>query len=82
MAISYIAYCCYKIVEFKVNQELNEKISHRAIKELLDEIETIIYEDQNTREQFMMPTPASEKAQAIYKIFNQELICRPCRYTA
>lgn len=82
MAISYIAYCCYKIVEFKVNQELNEKISHRMIKELLDEIETIIYEDQNTGEQFMMPTPASEKAQAIYKIFNQELICRPCRYIA
>jgi transposase len=82
MAISYIAYCCYKTVEFKVNQELNEKISHRMIKELLDEIETIIYEDQNTSEQFMMPTPASEKAKAIYKIFNQELIYRPCRYIA
>ena len=34
IAISYIAYCCYKVVEFKVNQKASEKISHRVIKEL------------------------------------------------
>ena len=52
IAISYIAYCCYKAVEFKANQNVLEKLSHRAIKELLEEAETILYQDKHTGEKF------------------------------
>lgn len=55
IAISYIAYSCYKVVEFKVNKKASEKISHIVIKELLEEAETILYEDSHTGEKFLMP---------------------------
>lgn len=81
IAISYIAYCCYKVVEFKVNQKTSEKISHRVIKELLEEAESILYEDSHTGEKFLMPSPSSEKVHAIYDNLNMQFINTPCRYS-
>lgn len=80
IAISYIAYCCYKVVEFKVNQKTPEKLSHRVIKELLEEAETILYEDSHTGEKFLMPAPSSGKVHLIYDNLNMHFINTPCRY--
>jgi transposase len=82
IAISYIAYCCYKVVEFKVNKKTSDKISHRTIKELLEEAELIVYEDRQTGEKFTMPTPTSEKVHLIYESLNMHFTNTPCRYIA
>lgn len=80
IAISYMAYCCYKAVEFKVNKFIDEKLSHRAIREILEETQVAIYEDKYSKEQFCMPLPIPAKAQEIYNSLDLTLRCEPYRY--
>ena len=70
------------MVEFKVNKKTSDKISHRTIKELLEEAELIVYEDRQTGEKFTMPTPTSEKVHIIYESLNMHFTNTPCRYIA
>jgi transposase len=82
IAISYIAYCCYKAVEFKINSMSDEKLSHRVIREILEEIQVAIYEDKYNKEKFCMPIPHpfQPKAEKIYKYFGLTLNNEPHRY--
>lgn len=80
IAVSYMAYCCYKAVEFKVNKILGETISHRMIREILEETQVAIYEDKYSKEQFCMPLPIPDKAREIYSSLNLTLNCDPYRY--
>ena len=50
------------------------------IKELLEEAETILYEDSRTGEKFLMPSPSSDKVHAIYDNLNMQFINTPCRH--
>ena len=80
IAVSYMAYCCYKAVEFKVNKTLGETISHRMIREILEETQVAVYEDKYSKEQFCMPLPIPAKAREIYSSLNLTLNCDSYRY--
>jgi transposase len=70
IAISYMAYSCYKAVQFKVNKAgLN--LSHRKIKEHLLNVTGGYFEDQFSKEVFFVPSSISDEAIAIYKSMNQ-----------
>ena len=74
LAISYIAFCCYKAVEFKFNKtQSEEKLSHRKIREILEETQVVIYRDKYNGEQFNMPLPIPLQAKAIYESQNLTL---------
>jgi transposase len=74
LAISYIAFCCYKAVEFTFNKsQLSEKLSHRKIREILEETQVAIYKDRYSGEQFNMPLPIPTMAKVIYKSQNLNL---------
>lgn len=80
IAVSYMAYCCYKAVEFKVNKCVDKKLSHRSIREILEETQVAIYEDKYSKEQFCMPLAIPVRAQEIYNSLNLILNCEPYRY--
>lgn len=82
IALSYIAYCCYRAVSFKVNQKLPVKLSHRKIREILSEVQYTIFEDKQTKAQFYMPLPTPDYAREIYQVMGLALEEEPCSYVA
>jgi transposase len=66
IAISYMAYCCYKAVEFIVNKK-KRVYSHRKIRSFLMECEISIMEEKNTGNQFWIAPRLSDEARYIYK---------------
>ena len=66
IAISYIAFCCYKIVKFKVDQNSTLKLSYRTIREALESVRFAIYEDSNNGVKFKIPLPMQAIAKIIY----------------
>ena len=60
----------------------DEKLSHRVIREILEEILVAIYEDKYNKEKFCMPIPHpfQPKAEKIYKYFGLTLNNEPHRY--
>lgn len=77
IAISYMAFCCYKAVEFQYNKTQEEKLSHRQIREALNETQVVIYQDRYSGEQFSMPLPIPREAYAIYASQNLNLDLTP-----
>lgn len=69
IAISYMAYSCYKHVEYKVNKS-TLLMSHRQIKSVLEKVQASIFEDIFTKEKFFMPSQISKEAIEIYKIMD------------
>lgn len=84
IAISYMSYCCYKAIEFKINSKSDDKLSHRVIREILEEIQVAIYEDKYNKDKFCMPVPhpLQSKAEKIYKYLGLTLNNEPYRYIA
>ena len=66
IALSYMAYSCYKFVEFRANSK-GLLISHRKIRELLFNVQASILEDVNTGAQFFMPSKVKSEVKTIYK---------------
>jgi transposase len=73
IAISYMAYSCYKFVEFKVNEQLKQPMSHRNIKSTLLSVEATIFEDERTQNKFFMPSRISDDARNVYQAMNVKL---------
>lgn len=82
LAISYMSFCCYKAVEFKYNQKTSDKISHRSIREILCDVQIVIYQDRYNGEQFSMPLPIPPEAQIIYDSQEINLDLSPYRIVA
>lgn len=67
IAISYMAYSCYKAVEFIVNRK--EKVySHRQIRDHLLKAEAYILEERVTRIRFFSPFKISNDVKFIYQV--------------
>lgn len=72
--ISYLAYSCYKIVEYKVNlNKEEEKYSHREIKAIIKKVKLNIYKDKYSDNYYALPEPVSEDTELIFKTFNVAL---------
>lgn len=69
ICLSYVAYACYKSVEFILHKE-GILLSHRAIKDKLNKVEATIYKDKTTEELYFFPEHMEEETIEIYKIFN------------
>jgi transposase len=66
IAISYMAYSCYKAVEYIVNRK--EKVySHRAIRDHLLTAEAYILEERVTGFRFFTPFKVSKEVKHIYR---------------
>jgi len=77
IAKSYIAYACYKAVEYAVNSKNSTNFSHRQIKSALDKVGTDIYQDQYTKDYFALPEPMNEQGKLIYKALGVIYECSP-----
>lgn len=79
IAISYLAYACYKAVEYIVNKKSATNFSHRQIKATLFKLGTDIYQDPYTKDYFALPESISEQGKVIYKalevIYNETAYC-------
>lgn len=71
IALSYMAYSCYKFVEHRVKKH-GLMISHRKIRQLLLDVQASILEDANTGAQFFMPSRIENEVKAIYKAMDMQ----------
>lgn len=69
IALSYIAYACYKFVEFILHKN-NILLSHRCIRDKLSKVEASIYKDKTTKEIYFFPEQLDAETAEIYKLFN------------
>lgn len=72
IAISYMAYSCYKFVEFEVNRAGILK-SHKKIKELLINFQASVLEERNTGSQFFVPSNIDKDVRRIYRAMNVKI---------
>ena len=75
IAISYIAYSCYKAVQYIINKA-GFNFSHRKIRQVLLSVTAGYLQDQFSKEIFFVPSSISEDAITIYKSMNQTLKSR------
>lgn len=73
IAISYIAYACYKIAEFIINKENETNLSHREIKRCLYKYKINIFKDKNSDNYYAVPEPVTDALEMIYKTFELQL---------
>lgn len=73
IAISYVAYACYKAVEYIVKRDSNLTLSHREIKNNLLRVGIYILQDTYTKDYFAIPELANNETSVIYQVFNKTI---------
>ena len=75
--ISYVAYACYKTVEYKVNSINNTTYSHREIKKIVKQAKVNIHKDKHSENYYAIPDPITSDLGLIYQTFNQPMEQEP-----